>query len=865
MTEWIVSSAVLILVVIVLRLIFRGRISLRLQYALWGIVLLRLLLPVSFGSSSASAANIPGTVAKQPVIQPVIQAVQQPAVDYEEAYHQVVERHEALGTDVSQLPESELEVLRQEAQAIVESRSFWSILWDSLPTIWIVGAAIMAVLLCFVNIRFYASLYKHRRPLAVPGSKLRVYVADNTDTPCLFGFVKPAVYVTEAVSEDAVLLRHSIAHETTHFCHGDHIWSLLRGVCLAVHWYNPLVWWAAFLSQADAELACDEGTIRRLGEEERAEYGRTLIGMTCRKQTNVLSTATTMHTGKRGIKERILLIAKKPKTVIIALIAVVLIAAVAVVCTFTGAASGDSAPGESGDREAMEGTVQGTTIFPDGQVTDITIHYQNRTDIPVGKQEMRKILAWARGFSYGMPMEEEPAENNGSITLHYADGTSVTAGIDVQEVNGVRYQVMHSEFPVNWYRLVGLPEPEPIVPPTLPPDVTQPTWPDTPPTTPEQGGDREPEYIPPAETVPTTPINVPVAQIDVPGIGTLYERADPDRICIAVQPTGVARSGDHIFYIIPEDQEAFFAAYKLAVSEYSSQNRDLSEPAGWAVHYNNTRLYAYTDGTLSTFYGTYTDPENTKDLYDLCVQAIRAKGIGEPVYPSDLVGIRSVTMELYGTHTLWDGEKLRTLESWLVNAEPLYGGAGCPFTIPLTIQLNNGETKTIMIAGDSCCAFMSNGVYYQYLHEDNRVFFELFDLMQLLHGAVEQGGESIVNMSWRWALDWDLYGDTYGRWAVTEAMKMVLQWVEEEPDYYRIERFIDIFWTAEDYQTEFAQMLKYLYETHSLEFSKTALQWMSDEQSIRIFKLLAEQLDMDASTLRRRMEVILEEADSEKP
>ena len=35
------------------------------------------------------------------------------------------------------------------------------------------------------------------------------------------------------------------------------------------------------LSRRDAELACDEATIKRLGEEERASYGRTLIGLTC--------------------------------------------------------------------------------------------------------------------------------------------------------------------------------------------------------------------------------------------------------------------------------------------------------------------------------------------------------------------------------------------------------------------------------------------------------------------------------------------------------------------------------------------------------------------------------------------------------
>lgn len=73
------------------------------------------------------------------------------------------------------------------------------------------------------------------------------------------------------------MLRHTVEHEITHFRHGDHFWSALRSVCIALHWYNPLVWWAAILSRNDAELACDEGTIRRIGEDARAEYGRTLI------------------------------------------------------------------------------------------------------------------------------------------------------------------------------------------------------------------------------------------------------------------------------------------------------------------------------------------------------------------------------------------------------------------------------------------------------------------------------------------------------------------------------------------------------------------------------------------------------------
>ena len=54
MSEWIISSSALIVAMVLLRRIMRGKISLRLQYALWLIVLVRLLLhflPPQFASS----------------------------------------------------------------------------------------------------------------------------------------------------------------------------------------------------------------------------------------------------------------------------------------------------------------------------------------------------------------------------------------------------------------------------------------------------------------------------------------------------------------------------------------------------------------------------------------------------------------------------------------------------------------------------------------------------------------------------------------------------------------------------------------------------------------------------------------------
>ena len=57
MSEWIISSSVLIVLVIALRHVLRGKISLRLQYALWLVVLVRLLMPVSIADSSFSIAS----------------------------------------------------------------------------------------------------------------------------------------------------------------------------------------------------------------------------------------------------------------------------------------------------------------------------------------------------------------------------------------------------------------------------------------------------------------------------------------------------------------------------------------------------------------------------------------------------------------------------------------------------------------------------------------------------------------------------------------------------------------------------------------------------------------------------------------
>lgn len=328
MIEWVVSSCILILAVIALRYLLRGRISLRLQYALWLLVLARLLLPVSFGSTDISVMSV---VEKAPAVQ-AVESVREVDTIWQ-AHDGSVEGYPA-GPLMPDTPVTVAPSVTNDQFSRMESALT---LRKLLLPVWRCGAAATLLLFLSANLRFAGRLRKSRRPLAVEGAALPVYVAEERAVPCLFGLFRPAIYVTQATADDPVLLRHVVAHETTHFRHGDHVWALLRAVCLALHWWNPLVWWAAKLSRQDGELACDEATIRALGESERAAYGRTLIRMACGPGAYVLLTATTMDGGKTSLHERIVLLAKKPQTAALAAIALVLAAALCVGCTFTGA------------------------------------------------------------------------------------------------------------------------------------------------------------------------------------------------------------------------------------------------------------------------------------------------------------------------------------------------------------------------------------------------------------------------------------------------------------------------------------------------------------------------------------------------
>ena len=345
MAEWFVSSAVLAALLIGAHYLLRGKISARLQYALWLVLLVRLLLPLSVGKTAVSVANLlpeaePAAVIQaKPAAVPPAQSASAPEPSAPAAPVQTpaqpVQRPSPMP---AQAETGSTEPEKSAQKPAVSVRKIFMLVWAF-------GAALLGLWFLFCNLRYGRQLRAGvLRAIAPKEGRPAVRLTQTALSPCLFGLFPPAIYVTMDCAQDEQLLHHCAEHEYTHYLHRDHIWAVLRGVCLALHWFNPLVWWAAALSRTDAELFCDEDTVRRLGEDARADYGRSLIRMTCRERVDPLSAATTMSGRGGQLKTRIISITKHPKTAIPVLILVLLLCAAAVGCTMTGAK--DAAPAQ---------------------------------------------------------------------------------------------------------------------------------------------------------------------------------------------------------------------------------------------------------------------------------------------------------------------------------------------------------------------------------------------------------------------------------------------------------------------------------------------------------------------------------------
>lgn len=308
-----ITGGILILLVLLARLLLK-RAPKIFSYALWSVVLFRLLCPVSFTSdfsllrfaepaveeSGQYASTV--TYVKPETFQPVQAALGSP------------EQETAPDTSFSSGQEAET---AQSAPA------------ESLDT-----ATVLAVIyLCGVGaLLLYSviSLVQLRRRLvgAVRWEK-NIYLADGVASPFVLGLFRPKIYLPSAL--DGEERDYIVLHEEHHIRRLDHVVKLLAFAALCLHWFDPLVWAAFFLSSRDMEMSCDEAVMKRAGRDIRADYSSSLLHLATGRPT-VAGTPLAFGEGDPKGRVKNVLRWKQPKkwVVVITAVCCVLLAAACV-------------------------------------------------------------------------------------------------------------------------------------------------------------------------------------------------------------------------------------------------------------------------------------------------------------------------------------------------------------------------------------------------------------------------------------------------------------------------------------------------------------------------------------------------------
>ena len=311
------AGSVLILAVVVLRAVLK-KAPRWVICAMWALVAIRLVCPVSIASPLSAFRAAPSIVSESGEVE-----VFRPAGGSEKPMLAVdtvqIERPRANSRTIQDIPGTSLAITQRSRDTYL----------PSLVQAYLLG---LAVMLLYAAI---STLILRKKVSVSLRQRGNVRVCDEVASPFILGIIRPTVYLPSSLNEEEK--RFVLAHEHAHLRRLDHIWKPLGFLILCVHWFNPFCWQAYVLLCRDIELACDEKVIRKLGHTERAAYSQTLLNIS----THRVLAACPVAFGETGVKRRVKAVLNYKKPAFWLILVAVLGCVVLVLCLMTKPAKSD--------------------------------------------------------------------------------------------------------------------------------------------------------------------------------------------------------------------------------------------------------------------------------------------------------------------------------------------------------------------------------------------------------------------------------------------------------------------------------------------------------------------------------------------
>lgn len=306
------TASVAIVLVILLRLLLKKAPKV-ISYALWGVVLFRLLCPMSIGSNFSVYNLFDAPVQESGTITSVIEYVPSNIVHTE--YPSVALPVPGISDVINEaLPQGQEQLVADPLEAPMSITTY----------IWMIGVLVMVIYSIVSYIRL-----RRKLSVVVP-LRDNIFIADDIKSPFVVGLFRPKIYLPCNLGDKEQ--EYIILHEQHHIKRLDHVMKALAFLALAIHWFNPLVWVAFILASKDMEMSCDEAVIRKIGGDVRADYSASLLTLATGRR---IIAGTPLAFGEGDTKGRINNLSKWKKPAVWVVLVAVVACVVLAVCLLT--------------------------------------------------------------------------------------------------------------------------------------------------------------------------------------------------------------------------------------------------------------------------------------------------------------------------------------------------------------------------------------------------------------------------------------------------------------------------------------------------------------------------------------------------
>lgn len=314
------SGSILAVLIFIIKPLIKYKLSKTIQYYIWIVVLLRLIIPFSFEGSIMNNVfyHHSTTIEKstQGTVLPITGIEGNPSNSSTDSILPNVSENVAKG------------VYNGDAD---HSRYFRDLFNQYVLSLWLLGIIIALTVNLISYARFSKSLRQTNKPateeqniiltgLLHPKGQDKVRLVRNrfVSTPMLIGILKPWIIIPDSNFHEEQL-KYMLLHELVHLRRFDLAIKWLTMIVASIHWFNPLMYFLKKEINHACELACDEAVIQNLNQAEKQAYGDTLISVVAEQRYPLGVLQATMCEEKKSLKERLITImnhTKKSKRVI---------------------------------------------------------------------------------------------------------------------------------------------------------------------------------------------------------------------------------------------------------------------------------------------------------------------------------------------------------------------------------------------------------------------------------------------------------------------------------------------------------------------------------------------------------------------